>query len=86
MTWSPCGMMRQTSEHGWLTSKTRWGGARCRRLALALPVLVLLVACKSHKTTESGGEVGLLGTGSGSLVNIYAATGANALSPVAARA
>ena len=78
--------MRQTSEHGWLTSKTRWGGARCRRLALALPVLALLVACKSHKTTESGGEVGLLGTGSGSLVNIYAATGANALSPVAARA
>ena len=79
--------MRQTSEHGWLTSKTRWGGARCRRrLALVLPVLTLLVACRSRKTTDSGGDVGLLGTGASSLVNIYAATGANALAPVAARA
>ncbi|HEX7825522.1 MAG TPA: hypothetical protein VF477_11510 [Mycobacterium sp.] len=80
-------MMRQTSEHGWLTSKTRWGGTRARRrLAMALPVLALLVACKSRKTTDSGGEVGLLGTGSSSLVNIYAGTGANALSPVARQA
>lgn len=85
MTWSPCGMMRQTSEHGRLTSKTR-RPRRHRWLATVLPVLILLVACRSRKTKESAGEVGLLGTGGSSLVNIYAATGANALSPVAARA
>jgi YVTN family beta-propeller protein len=50
-------------------------------------LLTLLIACGSRTTTDSaGGDVGLLGTGATELLNIYAATGANALSPVAARA
>jgi len=52
-----------------------------------LIVLTLLTACRSRTTTDSAaGEVGLLGNGGSSLVNIYAATGANALSPVARKA
>jgi YVTN family beta-propeller protein len=48
---------------------------------------MLLTACRSRATTDSaGGEVGLFGNGGSSLVNIYAATGANALSPTARKA
>ena len=80
--------MRQTSENGSLTSKTLRGGPwRGCRTATSPLLLTLLIACGSHTTSDSaGGDVGLLGAGRGSLVNIYAATGANALSPIAARA
>jgi len=74
--------------NGSLASKTRRAGRWCGcRWARSLIVLTLLTACRSRTTTDSaGGEVGLLGNGGSSLVNIYAATGANALSPVARKA
>ena len=78
----PLKVMRQTSEQGRLTSKKRlhWS---------ALAALTLLLACRGgSKTDSAGGEVGLgdLKPGDVGLVDIYAATKANALSPVAARA
>ena len=80
--------MRQTSEKGSPTSKIHF-----QRVALAwigLAVLILLLACHGgkKKSDSAGGEVslGALTPGATELTNIYAATGANALSPVAARA
>jgi len=73
--------MRQTSEKGRPTSKNhlRW---------TTFATIFLLLACRGKKTDSAGGEVALgdLASGSAALTNIYAATGANALSPVAARA
>src|SRR5689334_18434994 len=80
--------MRQTSEKGSLTSKI--GVQRAALAWIGLAALILLLACHGgkKKTDSAGGEVslGALTPGGAGLTNIYAATGANALSPVAARA